>query len=118
MNSINLTWEIIKSFPIIFFDGQITSEIEELLDKAYREVLSQVNSKILILDFTKADYINSSGIASLIKILKMSNESGGDLIFTGLSDHIKKVMDIVGLSDYVKIFNTTEIAINDYNNEL
>ncbi|MCL2155559.1 MAG: STAS domain-containing protein [Leptospirales bacterium] len=116
MNSFNLTCKIIKSFPIIFFDGQITSEIEELLDKAYHEVMSQVDSKLLILDFTKADYINSSGISSLIKILKINKESGGDLIFTGLSDHIKKVMDIVGLSDYVKIFNTTDIAINHYNN--
>jgi anti-anti-sigma factor len=118
MHSIDLTWQVIKSFPIIFFDGYITLEIEEILQKTYQEVMEQVNSKILIFDFNKASYINSSGISSLIKILKKYNEKGGTLIFTGLSDHIKKVMDIVGLTDYVKTFSTIELAIKNCDSEL
>ena len=117
MHSFNLTWEIIESFPIIFFDGDITAKIEELLEETYDKVMSQINSKMLIFDFTKANYINSSGISSLIKILKMYNEAGGDLIFTGLSDHLKRVMDIVGLSDYVKIFSTIDMAMEYCNDK-
>ena len=41
----------------------------------------------------------------------MHKEEDGDFVFTGLSEHLKKVMDIVGLTDYVKIFDTIETAI-------
>ena len=117
MHTFNLTYDIAQSFPIIFFDGHITSDIEESLEETYHEIIDKVDSKILIFDFSKVNYINSSGISSIIRILKMQDEKGGDLIFTDLSDHIKKVMDIVGLTEHVKIFKTTEMAIKHFNIE-
>ncbi|HNX24232.1 MAG TPA: STAS domain-containing protein [Spirochaetota bacterium] len=111
MSSFSLSWKIEKNFPVIFLDGDITSEADQLLEEAYFEIRNKIKEKIYIFDFEKANYINSSGISSFIKIIHMHKEEDGDFIFTGLSDHLKKVMDIVGLTDYVKIFDTIETAI-------
>lgn len=111
MSSFSLNWKIEKNFPVIFLDGDITSEADQLLEEAYYEIRNHVKEKIYIFDFEKANYINSSGISSFIKIIHMHKEEDGDFIFTGLSEHLKKVMDIVGLTDYVKIYDSIETAI-------
>ncbi len=111
MSSFSLNWKIEKNFPIIFLDGDITSDADLPLEEAYFEIRKNIKERIYIFDFEKANYINSSGISSFIKIIHMHKEENGDFIFTGLSDHLKKVMDIVGLTDYVKIFDTIETAI-------
>ncbi len=111
MSVFSLKWKLEKNFPVIFLDGDITSEADQLLEEAYSEIRNQVKERIYIFDFTNANYINSSGISSFIKIIHMHKEENGDFIFTGLSEHLKKVMDIVGLTDYVKIYDTIETAI-------
>ncbi len=118
MSTFNLNWKIEKSFPVIILEGDITSEADQLLEQVYFEIRSQIKEKIYIFDFRKANYINSSGISSFIKIIHMHKEENGDFIFTGLSEHLKKVMDIVGLTDYVKIFDTIETAISKSKSEI
>jgi len=112
MSTFNLNWKIEKTFPIITLEGDITSEADQLLESAYFEIRNQIKERIYIFDFRKANYINSSGISSFIKIIHIHKEENGDFVFTGLSEHLKKVMDIVGLTDYVKIYDTIETAIN------
>lgn len=111
MGSFDLNWKIENNLPIIFLKGDITSEADHVLEEAYFEIRKQVKGKVYIFDFEKANYINSSGISSFIKIIHMHKEEDGDFIFTGLSEHLKKVMDIVGLTDYVKISDSIETAI-------
>lgn len=118
MSAFNLKWKIEKNFPVILLDGEITSEADQLLEEVYYEIRSQVKEKIYIFDFENAHYINSSGISSFIKIIHVHKEDDGDFIFTGLSDHLKKVMDIVGLTDYVKIYDTIETAIQNSNSRM
>jgi anti-anti-sigma factor len=118
MSTFSINWKITKDFPIITLEGDITSEADQLLEDAYYEIRNHIKEKIYIFDFRKASYINSSGISSFIKIIHIHKEENGDFIFTGLSEHLKKVMDIVGLTDYVKIFDTIETAISNSKSEL
>lgn len=118
MSAFNLNWKLERSFPIIILEGDITSEADLLLEEVYFEIRNQIKEKIYIFDFRKANYINSSGISSFIKIIHMHKEENGEFIFIGLSEHLKKVMDIVGLTDYVKIFDTIETAINKSNSDI
>lgn len=111
MNPFHLTWEIEKDIPVIYLEGDITSESDNILKDAYNDIKKKSKSRIFIFDFTKSNYINSSGISSFIKIIHLHKESNGDFVFTGLSAHLLKVMDIVGLTEYISISETIESAI-------
>ena len=111
MNPFHLIWEIEKDIPVIYLEGDITSESDHVLKDAYNDIKKKSKSRIFIFDFTKSNYINSSGISSFIKIIHLHKESNGDFVFTGLSDHLLKVMDIVGLTEYISISETIESAI-------
>jgi len=97
---------------VILFDikGDVTALSEPFLDDAYKKALDQGVSKIL-LQFNKDAYINSGGIALLIQILaetKKNNQTAG---ITGLSDHFKKIFNMVGITKFAKIFDTVDAAL-------
>lgn len=111
MNAFNLKWFLEKDIPVICLEGDITSDADQILKNTYSEIKKKSKSRVYIFDFNRSNYINSSGISSFIKIIHLHKESNGDFIFTGLSDHLKKVMDIVGLTEYITITETVESAI-------
>ncbi|HOP61754.1 MAG TPA: STAS domain-containing protein [Spirochaetota bacterium] len=111
MNPFNIKWVLEKDIPVVFLEGDITSESDSLLKETYAEIKKKNRSRVYIFDFSKSNYINSSGISSFIKIIHIHKESNGEFIFTGLSDHLLKVMDIVGLTEYISISENIESAI-------
>jgi len=50
---------------------------------------SQGDRKLVLLDFTKVDYINSSGIALVIQMLIEASNSGQKVYAFGLSAHLQ-----------------------------
>ncbi len=106
----HITKETIDNIPVINIEGDLTSEADSSVKKVYAELREDFSLDKIIINFDKTKYINSSGIATLINIIQDINEKKGDIFFVGMSDHLKKVMEIVGISDFVKIFNTTKEA--------
>ena len=51
MSLFNLNWKIVKSFPVIFLEGDITSEADQLLEEVYFDIRNNVKKNIYILDF-------------------------------------------------------------------
>ena len=54
---------------VIRFEGDIASTSKDAVLGAY-QALPKATNKIILLDFTKVDYINSSGIALVIRLDK------------------------------------------------
>ena len=57
-----------RGVAVIDLDGEINSFSEEELNSAYAEATAQHPASVL-LDFTSADYINSTGIALIVGLL-------------------------------------------------
>ena len=99
---------------ITIFDvkGDVTAFSEPFFTKAYQTANDQAASKIL-LKFTKDAYINSGGIAILIQLLAQTKRNNQQICITGLSNHFKKIFNMVGITKFAQIYNTPEDAIND-----
>lgn len=96
--------------PVLHISGEITSESEEEMLAAYDGIPSDRRARV-ILHFSQTRYINSSGIAILIGVINRATESQGKVDFAGLSPHFRKVMDIVGLTDFVRVFDSLPEAL-------
>lgn len=97
-------------FPVIHISGEITSEADEVIVNSYSSIPDNKKSKVVI-NFEKTSYINSAGIATLISLISKASESQGKIEFAGLNSHFRKVMDIVGLTDFVVIHENLEQAL-------
>lgn len=98
-----ISQDTFKGYPVLVVEGDMTSDADADVKSAYAEIKRSKPIDTLIVNFEKTRYINSSGIATLINIIQDVQELNGTIYFIGLSDHFKKVMDIVGISDFVEI---------------
>jgi anti-sigma B factor antagonist len=106
-----ITSDMISSIPVIIIEGDLTSDADSDAKGVYSDVKEKYSSQKIIVNFENTKYINSSGIATLIHIIQDVNEKGGTIAFVGMSDHLKKVMNIVGISDFVQIYNSNNDAL-------
>jgi anti-sigma B factor antagonist len=95
---------------VIRFEGDIASTSKEAVLGAY-QALPKANNKIILLDFTKVDYINSSGIALVIQLLIEASNSGQKVYAYGLSPHFVKVFTMVGITKYAGLFPSQTEAL-------
>jgi anti-anti-sigma factor len=74
--------------------------------------------KNLILIFSDLRYINSTGMGLLAKYGYLFQEGGGNIKLVGLTDKVKELFDILGVSNLFKIYHTEEDAVNSFEGEL
>ena len=99
-----------EKHPVLYLSGEITTEAEDSLVPVYQNIPAE-SRDLVIMDFTEAEYINSSGIAVLIQLITGASERKHKIIFCGLSDHFSKILDIVGLTGFVQMHNTLAEAL-------
>jgi anti-anti-sigma factor len=102
--------ESLESIPVINIEGDLTSDADGEVKSIYARLKDSYSMEKLIINFEKTKYINSSGIATLINIIQDANERKGKICFVGMSEHLQKVMDIVGISDFVQVRKTNQEA--------
>jgi anti-anti-sigma factor len=109
-NKNEITLETQGSIVVFNIQGDITSFSEPFLNKAYKEASDRGTEKIL-LNVDEGAYINSGGIAVLIQILAQTKKNNQQIGITGLSDHFKKIFNMVGITKFANIHNSLESAI-------
>jgi anti-sigma B factor antagonist len=95
---------------VLRFEGDIASTSKEAVLGAY-QALPKDTHKLILLDFTEVDYINSSGIALVIQLLIEAVNSGQTVYAFGLSAHFTKVFTMVGITKYAKLLASQTEAL-------
>ncbi len=103
-----------KQGDITVFDIQkdVTAFSESVFSQAYQEAYDQEAKKIL-LKFYEDAYINSGGIAILIQLLAKTRQNNQLICIAGLSEHFKKIFNMVGITKFAKIYTTMDDAMDD-----
>jgi anti-sigma B factor antagonist len=95
---------------ILRYEGDIASTSKEAVLGVYQS-LPKATAKLILLDFTKVDYINSSGIALVIQLLIEAANAGQKVHAFGLSPHFTKVFTMVGITKYAQLFPNQDEAL-------
>ena len=95
---------------ILDIRGDITAFSEPFLNEAYQTASSQGAAKIL-LKMDQQAYINSGGIAVLIQILARTRQKEQRIGITGISEHFKKIFNMVGITKFAPIYDSEEAAL-------
>ena len=95
---------------VLRFEGDISSASKDAVIGSY-QTLSKTAVKTVLLDFTKVEYINSSGIALVIQLLMEAANAGQKVLAFGLSAHFNKVFTMVGITKYAGLFPDQAAAL-------
>lgn len=85
------------------FDIESTEEFESIFAK-----LIEPNPSVVSIDMSRLDYIDSSGIGSLIKSLNSLKNKKGKLILVGMKPMIQNVFKLAKLDMFFEIMNATD----------
>lgn len=96
---------------VIELRGRIDGAAEAAVGEAYAESSRREPSAPLLLEFSGADYINSTGIALIVGVLARARAEGRAVTACGLSDHYRQIFEITRLSDFMRIVPDEETAL-------
>jgi anti-anti-sigma factor len=99
---------------VIDLVGDLTTFADEAVNKAYGAATEQ-GAKNIIFNFRQNDYINSAGIAILIGVVTEARRRDQNILITGLSQHFQKIFRMVGLTQYVDIYQTLDDVLTELN---
>ena len=91
--------------------GDITSASEGPLMDAYIRA-STADVKVIVLDFSRLDYMNSGGIGLLVTLLVRVQRQGQKLMAVGLSDHYRQILALTRLDEAIGIHATEAEALS------
>jgi anti-anti-sigma factor len=68
----------------------------------------------LVIDLANVDFVDSSGLGSLVACLRSVNKLGGDIRIAALQDRVRAVFELIRLHHIFEIFAALDTAINSF----
>ena len=91
---------------------QVNGEINISTSPDFKKQFEKQSSKKIVVDLEKVTYIDSSGLATLVEILKRTKSQGGMLGLAGMSDKVRSLFEITKLDKLFLLFKTQDEAVN------
>jgi anti-sigma B factor antagonist len=82
--------------------GDLNARADETLSTAYEQVAA-LGPRRVSLDFGHVGYINSTGIALVVRLLADARRDGRTVRAVGLTEHYQEIFRITRLSDFMEI---------------
>jgi anti-anti-sigma factor len=90
-------------------EGDLNVRADAALETAYTEVAA-LGAGQVTLDFERVGYINSTGIALIVRLLTSARTDGRTVRASGLTEHYRQIFRITRLSDYMEILDDAPIG--------
>jgi anti-anti-sigma factor len=94
---------------VIDLQGDVDGGAEAALDEAYAQGRG---AGVVVLNFSGAEYVNSTGIALIVQLLSRARSDGVRLGAFGLTDHYRQIFEITRLSDFMTIAGSEDEAVS------
>jgi anti-sigma B factor antagonist len=102
----NLTIDVRQPAPtgaVLDIHGDLTGAGEDALMDAYHQATAR-GARIICLNFTDLQYMNSSGIGLLVTLLIRVQRQRQKLVAFGLSSHYQQIFDLTRLNEAITIY--------------
>ncbi|GGG05659.1 STAS domain-containing protein [Paenibacillus abyssi] len=112
MNEFRADKRIAGGTVIYDLKGDLSNQAEEVMLELceWEKGLGQ-GRRFLILNFTEVPYINSIGLAVLIRIIRPLLRAGCQTFAYGVTPHYQKLFRMVGLTEHMMIYPNEEAIV-------
>lgn len=106
-------FETKSGLTVCHIDGEVDINSSPDIKKSFDKLISKKTPKIVI-NLSKVAYVDSSGLATLVEILKGMRTYGGRIRLASLSPKIKSLFEITKLEKLFEIMGSEEEAIANF----
>ncbi|HEX2980625.1 MAG TPA: STAS domain-containing protein [Anaerolineaceae bacterium] len=90
--------------------GEINAFAENSLMDAYSIAVAN-GTKIILLNFSGLEYMNSSGIGLLVTLLIRARRQNQRLMAYGLSSHYRQIFELTRLNEAIAVYSSEDEAM-------
>lgn len=109
IEEIKLTDPAVKA-KIVSVSGQLDESNIDTKAKEFYALLEGTNKIFLLFDFENLEYMNSKSIGYMTDIYGKVTEKGGKVYIARTKPNIKDILEVVGLAQLIKIFDSIDEA--------
>ena len=99
-----------NSISVYYIDGDVDINTSPDVKKVFDKLTKEQAQKIIV-NFSRVNYVDSSGLATLVAALKKVKSFGGRLKLVNLSAKVKGLFEITRLDKLFEIDNSEEEAL-------
>ena len=92
---------------------EINGEINLSSSPELKKAAEKFKTNKVIINLARVAYIDSSGLATLVEILKKTKGKGGSLGLTNVSDKVRGLFEITKLDKLFGIYPTDDLALKN-----
>ena len=85
----------------IYLDGRLDTTTSPKLEQELKDYLDD-NTKKLVIDLEKLEYMSSAGLRVLLQAQKRMNKQG-EMVVRNVNDTIKDIFEVTGFSDILTV---------------
>jgi stage II sporulation protein AA (anti-sigma F factor antagonist) len=89
---------------ILDMKGDLTKDAEETLLHQRKWADGSIVGSNVILNFSEVEYINSAGIAILIRLAQTGMKANFTIYAFGINTHYQKMFRLIGLTEFIMIY--------------
>ncbi|MDH5655638.1 MAG: STAS domain-containing protein [Spirochaetia bacterium] len=104
-----------ENISILIFEEKINAGNAETLKDLVKNLLDK-KEKNIVFDLSKVDFIDSSGLGSLVGCLRSVKGEGGDIVIVGLIEKVRVVFELIRLHQLFSIYETIDEAVQSFKN--
>lgn len=108
-----ITEETLANVTVLRLKGRLDAASAAALREKI-SLLSRENRVKLIADMADVDFIDSSGLGSLVSSLRTVTKLGGDIKLLGLQDRVRLVLEMTRLDRVFGIYGDSQAAAADF----
>ena len=91
--------------------GNILDELDDKVIIAEIQARMQSGASSLVVDLSKQQFMNSTGLNFLLKLMNTSKKSGGKLALANASQQVKDLLEITKLQQVFQLQPSVEEAV-------
>lgn len=95
---------------VVALRGEVTVFSSPTLRDRLHQIVDEHPGRI-VMDLAETTYVDSSGVATFVEVMKMVRRHKGDLVLAGTSDRVRGVFEIARLADVFLMVPSVEEAL-------
>jgi anti-anti-sigma factor len=105
--------EIINEVTVLKLKGRLdATSAGDLKDRV--KALTKAGQVSLVIDMADVDFVDSTGLGSLVGCLRSVNQLAGDMRIAALQDRVRAVFELIRLHHIFQIFDNANAAANSF----
>ncbi|MCK4947852.1 MAG: STAS domain-containing protein [Candidatus Aureabacteria bacterium] len=104
-------------FKIPIFIIRVTGSLDAYSFPEFEDKIRGILDKDginLMFDFANLEYISSAGLGAMMGFAKIAREKKGDLVIFNPTPKINSIINILGLSKFIKVFDNEKTALSAF----